>query len=427
MKQWPADANILDPDIFPHEKGPPHGLFDTWRAADPIHWNPPTDGYVPTVPASSMTKGFWVLTRYQDVFEVSRDQERFSSYDEGFVIWDLEAEELARHRANFMGMRPGEHTAVKQLVMPAFSPKTMQAMAPEIDRLAKEIVDDIAADGNCEFVFEVASKLPDYTFCELMGIPDELRSKVVDLGNAMADVETRSHHSLDPTLQLFGIAEALSEQKRQRPDGSLLSVLVHDQTLGLNQMNINMMFLVFAIAGHETTRSTAAHFVYLMKAYPEQYRLLLSDIDKHLENAIEEVLRFTSTTTNFRRTATVDTEIGGHPVKKGDKIYLSYAAANRDPAVFENPPRLRHHARERTQASGFRDRAACLHRRAPRALGASCIAQGAPDALSRLPDRRRAGMAALDLVQCDHQPAHRFHARTARHAGVRMTPGPACD
>ena len=337
MKQWPADANILDPDIFPHEKGPPHGLFDTWRAADPIHWNPPTDGYVPTVPASSMTKGFWVLTRYQDVFEVSRDQERFSSYDEGFVIWDLEAEELARHRANFMGMRPGEHTAVKQLVMPAFSPKTMQAMAPEIDRLAKEIVDDIAADGNCEFVFEVASKLPVYTFCELMGIPDELRSKVVDLGNAMADVETRSHHSLDPTLQLFGIAEALSEQKRQRPDGSLLSVLVHDQTLGLNQMNINMMFLVFAIAGHETTRSTAAHFVYLMKAYPEQYRLLLSDIDKHLENAIEEVLRFTSTTTNFRRTATVDTEIGGHPVKKGDKIYLSYAAANRDPAVFENP------------------------------------------------------------------------------------------
>ena len=118
-----------------------------------------------------MTKGFWVLTRYQDVFDVSRDQERFSSFDEGFVIWDLERDELARHRANFMGMRPADHTAVKHVIMPAFAPKVMQSMVPEIDRLAREIVDDIAAPGNVEFVFDVASKLPVYTFCELMGIP----------------------------------------------------------------------------------------------------------------------------------------------------------------------------------------------------------------------------------------------------------------
>lgn len=337
MKHRPTDANILDPDIFPQEKGPPHALFQTWREADPVHWNPVNPDYVPTVPASSMSKGFWVLTRYQDVFDASRDQERFSSFDEGFVIWDLEEGELALHQANFMGMRPSDHSAVKQVVLPAFSPKAMQVIVPEIDRLAREIIDDIATRGECEFVFEVASKLPVYTFCELMGIPHHLRAEVVDLGNAMADVETRADHSLDPMLRLFAISEALSEEKRQRPDGSLLSVLVHDQTLGLGQMNINMLFIVFAVAGHETTRSTAAHFMYLMSTHPEQYRLLLSDIDKHLENAIEEVLRYTSTTTNFRRTATVDTDIGGQPVKKGDKIYMSYAAANRDPAVFEAP------------------------------------------------------------------------------------------
>jgi cholest-4-en-3-one 26-monooxygenase len=170
-----------------------------------------------------------------------------------------------------------------------------------------------------------------------MGIPEEMRSRVVDLGNAMADVETRGQHTLDPTFQLFAISEELSEQKRRRPDGSLLSVLVHDKSLGLTQTNINMFFIVFAVAGHETTRSTAAHFMYLMKTHPDQYRLLLGDIDKYLENAIEEVLRYTSTTTNFRRTATIDTEIGGQPVRKGDKIYLSYAAANRDPSVFDAP------------------------------------------------------------------------------------------
>jgi len=349
MSQSTSYSNLLDPNIFPTEKGPPHALLEMWRETDPVHWNPTTPSYVPTVPASSMTKGFWVLTRYQDVFDVSRDQERFSSYDEGFVIWDLEDEELAIHRANFMGMRPADHTAVKQVVLPAFSPKAMQVIVPELERLSREIVDDIARSGECEFVFDVASKLPVYTFCELMGIPEDLRATVVDLGNAMADVETRAERTLDPMMQLFAISERLSEEKRRAPDGSLMSVLVHDQTLGLSQMNINMLFLVFSIAGHETTRSTAAHFMYLMNAYPDQYRLLLSDIDKHLENAIEEVLRFTSTTTNFRRTATVDTEIGGRSVRKGDKIYMSYAAANRDPSVFPDP-----HAFDITRANARR-------------------------------------------------------------------------
>lgn len=337
MKHWPADANILNPDIFSSEKGPPHALFDLWRETDPVHWNPPTPDYAPDIPRSAMTKGFWVLTRYQDVFDVSRDQETFSSHDEGFVIWDLEEEELQRHRANFMGMKPADHAPVKRMLLPAFSPKALKALAPEIDRVARQIVDDVAGQGHCEFVFDVASKLPVYTFCELMGIPEAMRERVVELGNAMADVETHGAHEVDPALQLFALAHEVAEQKRREPDGSLMSLMVHDQTLGLNPMNIYMFFVVFAVAGHETTRSTAAHFIQMMNAYPDQYALLRSDVNAYLENAIEEVLRFTSTTTNFRRTATVDTEIGGRPVRKGDKIYLSYAAANRDPEVFDAP------------------------------------------------------------------------------------------
>lgn len=337
MTDTPMDANILDPGIFPAEKGPPHALFDAWRASDPVHWNPPTPNYVPTLPGSAMTNGFWVLTRYDDVVEASKDQDRFSSHEAGFVIWDVDDEELGRQQANFMGMLPADHMAVKRVVWPAFAARAIQGMMPEIDRLAGEIVDDIAARGACEFVFDVAAKLPVYTFCELMGIPEAMRAKVVNLGNAMADVETRAQRSDNPVFELFALAEQVSELKRRQPDNSLMSVIAHDTSLGLTQMNINQLFIVFAIAGHETTRSTAAHFMYLMQAHPDQYRLLCSDIDAHLENAIEEVLRFTSTTTNFRRTVMADTEIGGQPVKKGDKIYLSYAAANRDPAVFENP------------------------------------------------------------------------------------------
>lgn len=330
--------NILDPEIFPKEKGPPHSLFDLWRREDPVHWNPTSPKYAPEPPLASLTKGFWFLTRYQDVFDVSRDQEKFSSYDAGFTIWDHEdPNDLEMQRANFMGMRPENHSAVKQVIVPPFSPKAMQAIAPEIDRFAKEIVDEIAANGSCEFVFDVASKLPVYTFCELMGIPESYRQKVVDYGNAMADVESRRNETVDPLMGLFAICEEISEQKRKSPDDGLLSAMVNDTSLELSQLNINMFFMVFAIAGHETTRSTAAHFIYQMNQNPDQYALLRGDVDKYLENAIEEVLRYTNTTTNFRRTATCDTEVGGFPVKKGDKIVLSYASANRDPSVFENP------------------------------------------------------------------------------------------
>ena len=337
MTAYAIETNLLDPDIFPQAKGPPHSLFAQWRDKDPVHWNPVNPNYAADVPFASIRKGFWVLTRYADVSEVSRDQKRFSSYDEGFVIWDMDDEELVRQRANFMGMQPEAHMAVRRVLNGPFAPNAMRALTPKIDGLAAEIIDSVAAKGKCEFVFDVASKLPVYTFCELMGIPESYRDAVVEYGNALADVETRTARTVDPIVPLFAICEEICAQKRAHPDDSLISTLVHDTTLGLEQLHINMFFMVFAIAGHETTRSTAAHFIYLMNQFPDQFALLRSDVDKHLDNAIEEVLRYTSTTTNFRRTATCDTEVGGFKVKKGDKIYLSYAAANRDPAVFENP------------------------------------------------------------------------------------------
>ena len=225
-------------------------------------------------------------------------------------------------------------------MMPPFMPKALNNLAPRVDKLAEEIIDSVASRGECEFVFDVASKLPVFTFCELMGIPEHYREKVAEYGNELADVETRSELSLDPTIGLFAISEELSAEKRANPDGSLISEMVNDKTLNLSQMAINQFVLVFAMAGHETTRSTAAHFINLMNQHPDQYELLLGDVDKHLDNAIDEVLRYTSTTTNFCRTATVDVEVSGQRIRKGDKIYMSYAAANRDPSVFEDPHRF---------------------------------------------------------------------------------------
>lgn len=335
-----ASENLLNPDIFPDEKGPPHHLFDKWREHDPVHWNPAHPGYDTCTPVFSGAKSFWVLTRYQDVFDVSMNQELFSSHEAGIVVWQLREEALEQQRAGFMMMKPDDHAAVKKVLMPPFLPKSLAALAPEIDRLAQDIVELVADKGTCEFVFDVAARLPVYTFCELMGIPSHLRDTVAGYGNDLADVESKSEMSMDAMMGLFALAQEMAAEKRRNPDDRLLSVMVNDTTLNLDPMAINQLVFVFAMAGHETTRSTAAHFIYQMHRHPDQYRLLLSDFDAHIDNAIDEVLRYTSTTTNFTRTVMADTEIAGHPVRKGEHVYLSYAAANRDPAVFEDPHRF---------------------------------------------------------------------------------------
>ena len=339
-------GNLIDPDLIPACGGPPHELFDAWRESDPVHWNPPSESYRTPMPHASLHRGFWVLTRYQDIVEVSRNQQLFSSHEGSPVIWDFEPPQLENQRAGLMGMKPADHRAVKKLVMPPFAPNELAAFRPEIDRVAQSIIDSVAGRGECEFVFDVASRLPVYTFCELLGVPDRLRETVYTLGNQTADTENPTHRQDSETgnafYSLFGIAQELAAEKRAKPDGSMLSRLVNGEVDGerLDDVNIQMFFVTLSIAGHETTRSTAAHFVRLMNEHPDQYELLRGDLDRHLPNAIEEVLRHSPPVVKFRRTAMEDTEIGGQKVARGDKIYLSYPAANRDPAMFDDPHRF---------------------------------------------------------------------------------------
>ncbi|MEM9315723.1 MAG: cytochrome P450 [Pseudomonadota bacterium] len=398
MSALAIDTNLIYPKLMPSLGGPPHELFDRWRAEDPVHWNPPSQTYRRHDERPTVSQGFWVLTRYADVFSVSRDQELFSSHTGGPVIWDMEGENLMRQQAGLMGMPPQHHRAMKRLLVPAFAPRELDRFSDEIEAVAKEIVDDVAVRGECEFVFDVASRLPVYTFCSLMGIPEAMRERVFTLGNAMADTEREDYLETDALMQLFAISEEISAQKRDQPDQSMLSTLIHNEVDGakLDQLSINMFFITMSIAGHETTRGTAGHFLRLMHAHPEQYELLRSDLDRYLPNAIEEVLRVAPPVVKFRRTVTADTEIGGHPVKAGDKIYLSYPAANRDPEVFLDPHRFditrENAARHLSFGTGPH---VCLGARLARMQLQALLKQ----IITRLPDVRPVGeMEMLDSI-----------------------------
>ena len=335
------DVNLADPDLLIKGSGPPFGMLKRWRESDPVHWNPVPEGYLNPNAQFQMTKGFWVLTRYQDVYDASRQPLRFSSALGGATIWDLEGNWLKAQQAGIMGMDPPKHVRVKSLVVTPFMPRKLDAFTPEIEGVIRDIVDGVAAKGGCEFVFDVASRLPVYTFCVLMGIPPEDRERIFTLGNAMADLEN-PHDLRAIHIEMDAYARKLADAKRAAPDETMMSSYANAVVDGepLSQAEITMFFTTIAIAGHETTRNTATHFVRLMAEYPEQRALLLSDLDRHLPNAINEVLRFWPPVIEFRRTAAEDMELGGKQIRRGDKIYFSYAAANRDPAMFEDPDRF---------------------------------------------------------------------------------------
>ena len=174
-----------------------------------------------------------------------------------------------------------------------------------------------------------------------MGIDESLRETVFRLGNETADVENRDPN-VDPTMELFQLAMQVSEEQRDSDKNSIMTRLLNGELDGekLDDLQVQMFFVTMSIAGHETTRSTLSHFIRLMHKHPEQRELLMSDLDTHLPNAIHEVLRVSPPVIKFRRTATKDATIGDTKVQKGDKIYISYPAANRDPSVFEDPDRF---------------------------------------------------------------------------------------
>lgn len=335
------DVNLADPELLIKGNGPPFAMLKRWRETDPVHWNPAPEGYVNPNPQFQMKKGFWVFTRYKDVYDASRQPLVFSSALGGATIWDLEGNWLKAQQSGIMGMDPPKHVRVKSLVVTPFMPRNLDAFTPEIEQVIRDIIDSVATNGECEFVFDVASRLPVYTFCVLMGIAPEDRERIFTLGNAMADLEN-PHDLRAIHFEMNDFASKLAEAKRAAPDETMMSAYANAVVDGapLTQSEITMFFTTIAIAGHETTRNTATHFVRLMAEYPEQRALLLSDLDRYLPNAISEVLRFWPPVIEFRRTAAKDLELGGQQIREGDKIYFSYAAANRDPEMFADPDRF---------------------------------------------------------------------------------------
>jgi cytochrome P450 len=354
------DALVLDREHW--EGGPPLELFKRMRSECPVHWT----SQVTELPQA---KGFWSVTRADDVHTVSRDWQTYSSERGGVVVID-EVFPLDLARAMFIGMDPPKHDRIKALFQAGFTPKRIAAHEEEIRKIVVGVLDRLEGRDSCDLVAEVAQPAVSRVIGSFMGIPEEDDAAWAELMNmALAandpdyspDVSSVEATIQEAIQQVFTRCSAMIAERRKSPTDDLTSVLVHAEVDGqrLEEHEIVMGFFLLVAAGNDSTKATYSSAMRALMENPDQRQLLLDD-PSLIPGAVEEALRMFPAFAHFRRTATEDTELGGRKIKEGDKVVMWYASSNRDESRYEDPDRFDVLRNPEHQAFGAGGRHFCL-------------------------------------------------------------------
>ncbi|MCE7982254.1 MAG: cytochrome P450 [Caldilinea sp. CFX5] len=334
------DANIVDPDVY--VQGVPHATFKRLRDEDPVSWWPEAQG-----------SGFWAVTRYADLIEVSHQPKLFSNA-QGIRLEEMDAEELIA-RQTMMELDPPEHTAQRRLVNPPFLPRAVATYSDELWQLARAVIDNVRGKAEFDFVTEVARTLPMRMLGKLLGVSDEEGRWLVRAGDALIgntdpeftdfpvdQVDTQAFRLMpfrSPVSQkLFDYAGEQRAIRQRCPAHDLITRLTEPMKDGavLSDLEFKNFFTLMVAAGNDTTRYTMAAGMEALIQRPHLLRELQSN-PQLLASATEEILRWGSVTMHFRRTATQDYELNGRLIHQGDKVVIWYISANFDERQFPDP------------------------------------------------------------------------------------------
>ena len=340
------DIDLTDLDNF--SNGFPHHIFTLLRREAPVWFHPPT----PHTPGG---EGFWVLTRHADISAVSADAATFSSETGGqrdgggTLIEDLPLGLAAGVLLNMMN--EPRHRRFRALFTGSVSPSSLRALEAELRQRADAILDAVAERGACDFLVDVAAELPLQAIARLLGVPQEDRHRLFRWANATLDYDDRNLGGFSEKVaaanqEMFAYGGNLLAEKGRNPTDDLLSITATSKIEGdagapepLSEIEQRMFFNLMIAAGSETTRNTLAVGLMALIEHPEQWQALERDRSL-MPGAVEEVLRWASSTPYNRRTVTRDIEMRGQQLRAGDKVVLWWASANRDEDVFEDPFRF---------------------------------------------------------------------------------------
>ncbi|WP_224032526.1 cytochrome P450 [Paraburkholderia caribensis] len=285
----------------------------------------------------------WVLTTHADVKAVSAMNLVFSSAHG--LFWSDTVPGATGSRGNVLGpdllflSEPPRHAELRRILAPAFSPRGVARLQTQVEMATAQLLDELDLSSPIEWVSAVAKRLPTLLVVEILGLPREDESELRAGADALEAAIGYEHGQPDGgfgSLKEY-IQNAFAE-KRAHPDERLITTL-SQLSAGTSVGETTLVDLVLTViaGGNHTTRALLSGFAEAMAEHPDQYQLLRTRSDL-IPSAIEECLRWVTPTRGHIRTALEDTTIpSGQLVSAGQRVYLNYHAANRDPAAFGHP------------------------------------------------------------------------------------------
>jgi len=340
MRLGEVDLNNLDT----FQAGTPHDQFKLLRNQDPVHRHKGAPG----------EEDFWCITKHADLKRISKDPATFSSEAKATLINDPHPEMLPGLQQIMLNMDPPRHRQYRAIINKAFTPRMVQNLEAGLDRLVKRILDDVSERGECDLVEDIAAILPMEVICELVGVPDEDRRAIYELGNKMVgfddpDLNPEGRKPLSGTVddpqaasaEMFMYAAKLKEIYTKNPADNLTTALLAAEVDGhkLSDLEFNSFIMILAVAGNETTRTVTTNGMLDLMRHPDQQAQIAGDLSL-VPNAVEEMLRVNPPVHCFRRTAMKDTVVRGVNIAEGDKIIMWYPSVNRDEEIFEDSDRF---------------------------------------------------------------------------------------
>lgn len=328
--------DFTDPEVL--LRGIPVTEFAQLRKTAPMWWNEQGESIFDD-------GGYWVVSRHEDIKTISRNGgDVWSTNAKGAVMRlpeGVTSEQLDLTKALLINHDAPEHTRLRKIVSRLFTPRAVATLEEKLAVAAREIVAAAAQKDSGNFVDDIAMSLPLQAIADLIGVPETDREKLFHWTNAIMNTDDPDFDS-DPTManaELMGYAYNMAEQRRKCPADDIVTKLVQaDLSDGggeaISDVEFAFFVILLAVAGNETTRNAMTHGMNAFFENPDQWELFKRE---RPATAVDEIVRWATPVHCFQRTALVDAEIGGVPVRAGQRVGLFYSSANYDEDVFDNP------------------------------------------------------------------------------------------
>ncbi|MFV0318492.1 MAG: cytochrome P450 [Microthrixaceae bacterium] len=330
-------------------------FIDPRTCTDPVRWHEIVDEVRRDEPVfrveHELVSPFYALTRHEDVFDVSRHNDLWHNTRHSVLMPDIQQQML-----DAMGFTPHtlvhmdgeEHISHRKVTNDWFKPAAVKKRQDAISAIADEYIERLRGyGGECDFAQDIAVPYTLHVIMDIYGVPAEDEPKMLELTQGMfgaADPEYMGDLS-DPFQTVVGTIEgfkeyfgAITEARRENPTDDIATVIANGEIDGCPMGETAQLwyYIIVATAGHDTTSYGLSGGLNALLAHPDQLEMLRKDPDL-ANNAAEEMIRWTSPVRQFMRYAQADTRVGDVEISEGDRVLLSYPAANRDPEVFERP------------------------------------------------------------------------------------------